>query len=1385
MSDRDTLQAELDLVRKANEVLSEQWQRRANAMSHELDALRKELAITRWERNALTRAKQMREEQQGLRLSRAFELLFIDDMQNALAEDMWAAIFGRIEMLMETDGAEGHIKAHGKGQESVMQLVAGAVGDGCPTDSMKSILEAIGALRRERDEATARRERVIAVQQEIARERDAALKERDQWRESAEAGWAQAADLAQQEQAAHEEIAEVYDGFEEIERTKGERLSYAVLCGLRHHERLAEEAASERDEAQALLKEQRAAATELTGEVLALKAELAQARDAYRKGGPVWRAAWDAAIDAGEGSTTDDEAQNIADRVCARLSDGALRLSPLLAACNRASIGGHSGPADDEEAVAELRKHLQLTSGSLIDAVAALGTLADKVRATAANLAPPQEWRSIAACWDVVEAALPRWRLGSVWHKGVDMATGPSWTAEVETPAGPAAPQWRPVTEVEPAVGEWVIGLLAGHNKGEPVLRRPLRDGWKTIRGIVGSHALDGWLPLDDVMPRRQPPPAGPVAPPRASTGADLIAAERQRQMAKEGWTPAHDDEHVSGELAWAAVCYAAPGSVYSDGSDMVDPWPWAKEWDKRDKHDRQRRLVIAGALIAAEIDRLRRLAGPVAPKEPPDAPPAVPGPGSAGVPVAPAGGADLAAPAQAAAPPLRQEAARGPARADVAEADAPPAGQAMAEGGPAGVEAPPPVAPLAGWVKTLRHAQQIVFEGKHVGVAWELLDNLGDEMERHAKDQPASLAAKLEALAKELKQALAERDEARAAVRMATAHRDDVWIWQGIGDEPASLSCPVVMSAQTLRDLLGAHKPAAAPLSPDVRALAEEVLRLNESAGKTLSQIMDDHDLICRHGMVIARALLATPAPAQAAPPAPRVVTLADLHTDELDGNAEVVVAEADLVSDDGFVASRGAVLIAERKAARGQMKIRIFGEHGAKYALASSKVRRLGMSWQEFVSDTMEPAPCEGCARLTEERDAARADARENSNEADRALIAQDKAEQERDALQRDLAEARGDARRELATKQEIIDHVVLRLGNTPSLVHRVDAHAALVRDLAALKGSLRGDVYVLAQRARALLDSDSDPRQGKQGGTDLPEPVAVPVADLLHLASLSLDFGRVERATRHQDGKRPETDSDHTVMLGLIACAYAARYAPHLDLGLIAQYTLVHDFVEVYSGDVLSLGLSAYKRAIKEQREQEALERLRGELAGLPWVAQTIATYEALGSEEARFVKVLDKVLPKLTHLLNGGAALREHGFTFAKAHQDHQEQRAMMAAKYPQADALTVFDAVIGRCAEEWQGKPGGGEVLPADKGVEAALDCLSTADMMLRDLPGDDAADARKAVARAQGWLTPLVPAAGLPDGLYLVQHPTQGVVRKVPHSMPLTSRKYRTPGGRE
>lgn len=108
--------------------------------------------------------------------------------------------------------------------------------------------------------------------------------------------------------------------------------------------------------------------------------------------------------------------------------------------------------------------------------------------------------------------------------------------------------------------------------------------------------------------------------------GVELIAAERQRQVETEGWTTKHDDKHVDGSLAQAAACYAQSNPRMKTVCENVDvairgecpvwkthrirvpaAWPWSPQWWK--PKERVRDLVRAGALIAAEIDRLQRLA--------------------------------------------------------------------------------------------------------------------------------------------------------------------------------------------------------------------------------------------------------------------------------------------------------------------------------------------------------------------------------------------------------------------------------------------------------------------------------------------------------------------------------------------------------------------------------------------------------------------------------------------------------------------------------------------------------------------------------------------------------------------------------------------------------
>lgn len=104
---------------------------------------------------------------------------------------------------------------------------------------------------------------------------------------------------------------------------------------------------------------------------------------------------------------------------------------------------------------------------------------------------------------------------------------------------------------------------------------------------------------------------AGWFDPNDYSPGALAIMRERERQETKEGWTTGHDDGHANGEMAGAAVCYALQG-LFIPGNlgDRVrmlktDLWPWSMQWWK--PKNRRADLIRAGALIAAEIDRLDR----------------------------------------------------------------------------------------------------------------------------------------------------------------------------------------------------------------------------------------------------------------------------------------------------------------------------------------------------------------------------------------------------------------------------------------------------------------------------------------------------------------------------------------------------------------------------------------------------------------------------------------------------------------------------------------------------------------------------------------------------------------------------------------------------------
>ncbi len=160
-------------------------------------------------------------------------------------------------------------------------------------------------------------------------------------------------------------------------------------------------------------------------------------------------------------------------------------------------------------------------------------------------------------------------------------------------------------------------------------------------------------------------------------------------------------------------------------------------------------------------------------------------------------------------------------------------------------------------------------------------------------------------------------------------------------------------------------------------------------------------------------------------------------------------------------------------------------------------------------------------------------------------------------------------------------------------------------------------------------------------------------------LDLGQIAMSFARIDRVPRYHDGER-ESDAEHSYMLGLVAPELAHALRPELDRGLITQFAIVHDLVELKTGDVATFLFSENDQLGKEQTEAAALQSL---LAELPtYTRQLLARYELQVDAEARFVRYVDKLLPIVVDILGEGERVmrQDYGITSLEALQAAQRQ-----------------------------------------------------------------------------------------------------------------------------
>lgn len=149
-----------------------------------------------------------------------------------------------------------------------------------------------------------------------------------------------------------------------------------------------------------------------------------------------------------------------------------------------------------------------------------------------------------------------------------------------------------------------------------------------------------------------------------------------------------------------------------------------------------------------------------------------------------------------------------------------------------------------------------------------------------------------------------------------------------------------------------------------------------------------------------------------------------------------------------------------------------------------------------------------------------------------------------------------------------------------------------------------------------------------------------------NLLTFVSFTHDIRKVKRAMWVLDEEQFENDSEHSFQVALMALFIIEQNQLKLDTFKCMALAIVHDVLEVHSGDTHIYGKQVDLDS-KRDREAAAIAKLRDDWPQLTLMHDLIDEYERKSTAESKFIYALDKLVPMLNNYLdNGRNWKREH-------------------------------------------------------------------------------------------------------------------------------------------
>ena len=167
-----------------------------------------------------------------------------------------------------------------------------------------------------------------------------------------------------------------------------------------------------------------------------------------------------------------------------------------------------------------------------------------------------------------------------------------------------------------------------------------------------------------------------------------------------------------------------------------------------------------------------------------------------------------------------------------------------------------------------------------------------------------------------------------------------------------------------------------------------------------------------------------------------------------------------------------------------------------------------------------------------------------------------------------------------------------------------------------------------------------------------------------ELLEYVKFLNSFTAIKRTVKVTEEERLESNSEHSYQLALVGWYVSEKLRLGLRKDLILEYALVHDLVEVYAGDTDPYNHAEDFINSKEEREKKALEKIKGNFPDFPSLYDSIKRYEMFADREAKFLYLLDKILPVINTYLSKDSYYFKSGVSYErwKKHLDTKRLKA---------------------------------------------------------------------------------------------------------------------------